>query len=188
MATTWRSHLCFSYQRSRSFLDELRHGRGGDAAAFGFKRVPCAPNGFAEATGFEFCFFCPYFFLARRVLFCLSSENSHFNNLAGLNGLQRGERLGHMRPNIIEIIRCHTDNQNSDASASDVLLMPDVLIYGDQDFKLFLASAMSSPFSLPLNPASRTVSHSCPASKKRNFALRGKHSSRSNFISESQLS
>jgi len=32
----------------------------------------------------------------------------------------------------IEIIRRRTDNQNSDISASDVLLMPDVLIYGDR--------------------------------------------------------
>jgi hypothetical protein len=44
-----------------------------------------------------------------------------------------------MRPNVIEIIRRRTDNQNSDISASDVLLVPDVLIYGDQDFKLFLS-------------------------------------------------
>jgi hypothetical protein len=71
--------------------------------------------------------------LAHRAIFLgLSSENSHFNNLAGLNGLQRGERLGNMRPNVIEIIRRRTDNQNSDISASDVLLMPDVLIYGDR--------------------------------------------------------
>jgi hypothetical protein len=71
--------------------------------------------------------------LARRAIFLgLSSENSHFNNLAGLNGLQRGERLGNMRPNVIEIIRRRTDNQNSDISASDVLLMPDVLICGDR--------------------------------------------------------
>jgi hypothetical protein len=37
-----------------------------------------------------------------------------------------------MRPNVIEIIRRRTDNQNSDISASDVLLMPDVLICGDR--------------------------------------------------------
>ena len=42
----------------------------------------------------------------------LSSENSHVNNLAWLNGLQRGERSGNMRPNVIEIIRRRTDNQN----------------------------------------------------------------------------
>jgi len=67
----------------------------------------------------------------------LSSENSYFYNLAGLNGLQRGERLRNLQPNVIEIIRRRTDNQNCDISAGDVLLMPDVLIYGDQDFKLF---------------------------------------------------
>src|SRR5260370_33060099 len=44
-----------------------------------------------------------------------------------------------MRPNVIEIIRRRQDNQNSDISASDVLLVPDVPIYGDQDFKLFLS-------------------------------------------------
>jgi hypothetical protein len=44
-----------------------------------------------------------------------------------------------MRPNVIEIIRPRTDDQNSDISACNVLLMPDVLVYGDQDFKLFLS-------------------------------------------------
>jgi hypothetical protein len=44
-----------------------------------------------------------------------------------------------MRPNVTEIVRRRTDNQNSDISASEVLLMPDVLIYGDQDFKLLLS-------------------------------------------------
>jgi len=50
----------------------------------------------------------------------LSSENSYFYNLAGLNGLQRGERLRNMRPNVIEIIRRRTDNQNSSNLISEL--------------------------------------------------------------------
>src|SRR6266404_4018383 len=47
--------------------------------------------------------------------------------------------MRNMRSNVIDIIRRRTDNQNSDISANNVLLVPDVLIYGDQDFKLLLS-------------------------------------------------
>ena len=93
-----------------------------------------------------------------------------------------------MRPNVIEIIRRRMDNQNSNISASDVLPMPDVLIYGDQDFKLFL----SEPNQLAVFFAaeSRVSNRLALVPNLRKDELRSprQHSSRSNLISESRLS
>src|SRR6266436_2697853 len=96
---------------------------------------------FSQGAGFDSSSFCPYFFnLTPRVIFFgLSSENSYFYNLAGFRGLQRGERLRNMRPNVIEIIRRHTDNQNSYIPARYVLLIPYVLVYRDEDVKLLFS-------------------------------------------------
>jgi hypothetical protein len=69
-----------------------------------------------------------------------------------------------VRPNVIEIVRSRADNQDSDISALDVLLMPMFLSMVIRTSEFLSATAISSPFSLLPNPASPTVWHSCPPS------------------------
>ena len=76
------------------------------------------------------------------------------------SGLQREESIWNKRSDGIQIVRSCADDQDSDVSACHVLLIPNVLVYCDEDVKVPFSQANSSPFSLPLNPASRTVSHS----------------------------
>jgi hypothetical protein len=87
------------------------------------------------------------------------TQNSDYDNLARLDGLQRRQSIRYMRANVIQIVRSWADYRDSDLPTRDILLIADVFVY-DEDVKALVSQASSSPFSLPLNPASRTVSHS----------------------------
>src|SRR5437016_4269276 len=113
-----------------------------------------------------------------------SRENPHFDNLAGSDATQCGESLRHVRPNVIEIVRSRTDDQNSDISARDVLLIADILVNGDEDVKLLLSQGNQLAI---LFAAESRISNRLalvPTLGKKDFVLRGKHSSRSNLILE----
>ncbi len=41
-----------------------------------------------------------------------------------------------MRPNIIDVVGGSVQDQNSDSAICDVLLIPEILVHGDQDVKV----------------------------------------------------
>jgi hypothetical protein len=86
-------------------------------------------------------------------------QDPDFNYLAGLKGLQYDESMWNMRPDVIQVVRSWADDQDSDVPARHVLLTANVLVYCDEDVKVLFSQGQQLP-SLPLNPASRTVSHS----------------------------
>jgi len=44
-----------------------------------------------------------------------------------------------VRPNVIDIVRSWTDNKDRDIPALHVLLMPDVLVDGDENVKILIS-------------------------------------------------
>jgi hypothetical protein len=67
------------------------------------------------------------------------TQNSDFDNLARLDGLQRRQSIRYMRANVIQIVRSWADYQDSDVPARDILLIADVFVYGDEDVKALVS-------------------------------------------------
>jgi hypothetical protein len=65
--------------------------------------------------------------------------------LAGLQGLQCEKSMWDMRSDVIQIVRRWADDQDSDVPARHVLLIPNVLIYCDEDVKMLFSQGQQLP-------------------------------------------
>jgi len=74
-----------------------------------------------------------------------------------------------------EIVRSRANDQDSDISARDVLLIADILVNGDENVKLLLSQGnqLAILFAAESRISNRPRT-SCPLSAKRNFVLPGK--------------
>ena len=75
-------------------------------------------------------------------------QDPDFKYLAGLQGLQCDESIWDMRPDVIQIVRSWADDQDSDVPARHVLLIPNVLVYCDEDVKALFSQGQQVPFVL----------------------------------------
>src|SRR6266513_1752848 len=75
-------------------------------------------------------------------------QDPDFKYLAGLQGLQCDESIWDMRPDVIQIVRSWADDQDSDVPARHVLLIPNVLVYCDEDVKLLFSQGQQLPILL----------------------------------------
>jgi hypothetical protein len=65
-----------------------------------------------------------------------------------------------MRSDVIQIVRGWADDQDRDVPSRHVLLIPNVLVYCDEDVKVPFSQGQQLPILLAAESRVRTVSHS----------------------------